>query len=57
MAIPTQVQPNLAQYLSNQISISNSSFSLILDTAKTREELEISCFSISHDIDLANAQE
>lgn len=57
MAMPAQVQPNLSQYLSNQISISNWLFNLTLDTAKTREELERSWFSISHDIDLVNAQE
>lgn len=57
MAIPVQVQPNLAQNLSNQISISNSLFNLMLDTAKTREELERSWFVILHDIDFSNAQE
>lgn len=57
MAIPAQVQPNLAQYLSNQISIFSILFNFMPNTVKTREELHRSCLSISHDIDLFDTQE
>jgi hypothetical protein len=57
MAIPTCIQPNLAQRIKDQNNISHSLFNVILNIVKTREELERSWFSISNDIDLVDAQE
>ena len=38
MTIPIQVQPNISQDLSNQLSISTILFNLMLDIAKKRKK-------------------
>jgi len=40
MTIPQRIQPNLPNGFGTQISISSQLFNLVLNTAKTREELE-----------------
>ena len=55
MVIPTPTQPNLSHGFRNQISIFTSVFNFMLDTTKTREEIERPWFSISRDIEIANA--
>jgi len=40
MTIPQRIQPNLPNVFGTQISISSQLFNLVLNTAKTREELE-----------------
>ena len=40
MTIPQWIQPNLPNVFGTQISISSQLFNLVLNTAKTREELE-----------------
>ena len=57
MGLTTQSQPDLEENLDNQINISHSLFNFMLNTAKTREDLESSWFVISQDIDLADAQD
>lgn len=57
MAIPVPTQPNLTHGLNNQINISTSLFNVMLDTTRTREDIEISWFAISRDIEIDNDQE
>ena len=57
MAKKTRVQPYLAKVFDNQFNISHDLFNLMLDTAKTREDIDISWYAISQDIDLTDAQE
>ena len=55
MAIPIIDHPYIKINLSSQYNISNGLFSLMLDTATTREEIGRSWVVISNDIDIANA--
>ena len=52
MIFPTPGQPNLRFRLPNQRSITSCIFGFILETSHTREELECSWETISHDIDI-----
>lgn len=55
MVIPALIHPNISHDLSNQYTISNSLFNMMLDTTRTREELGRSWVVISHDIDIFDA--
>lgn len=57
MAIPIRTHPNLVHGFSNQINISTSLYNVMLDTMRTREEIERSWFSISRDIEIDYEQE
>ena len=57
MAITTPDHPHFEYNLSSQYSISNGLFSLMLDTATTKEEIGRSWAVISNDIDIVDAQE
>lgn len=53
----TRVQPYLDQGFDNQFNISHDLFNLMLDIAKTREDIERSLNAIRCNIDLVDAQE
>jgi len=57
MGCPNPVQPELEKDLQNKINIAHNLFNIILDTIRTREELEWSWLAISRDIELADSHE